>query len=208
MTPAESRHLVDDRLIDLFFSAPLPEDAGDADWQHLDGCSACEARYERLAAFLSGVADQALLDADEVFSAARLENQRAHILHRLEAAGHPARVIPFPVAPAHSMRARLSTRARRWVVAAAVAGLVVGVTAGRLMLPDRQVNSGRMASARTVVPQAPVQIRVPSGNEGDEAFLARIDRALTGPDVEELRVLDEMTPRMRDASINVMNRYR
>ncbi len=86
----ESRniHLNDDRLMEAYF---LGED--DA---HLQACHGCRQRYDELARSLELVHEDAVRDADAIFTAERLEDQRERVLRRLERQGHTADVLRFP----------------------------------------------------------------------------------------------------------------
>jgi hypothetical protein len=70
-------------------------------------------------------------EADGYFDERALEAQRVRILARLEQAGQRARVLPFPGAGATP---RLGpSHSRRWISAAAAAGLFIGLVTGQLL---------------------------------------------------------------------------
>ncbi len=64
--------------------------------------------------------------------------QQQQILHRLEHLGHAARVLSFPARLMGRRMVRTASRiAPRWAIAAAAAGLFVGVGVGTLIDPER-----------------------------------------------------------------------
>ena len=182
----ESReiHLTDDQLMERYFLA--------ADDAHLKACHGCRARYDEMARSLEHIREDAVLEADAVFTAERLHDQRDRVLRRLERQGHPAEVLRFPNRFGSPRAAhRLLGPARRWVAGAAAAGLVAGVFLGFAV--------DRRASAPTAARRASVAATT-AGNwqpaaAQDEQMLTEIEDALTGPTrrVIELRALDAMT---------------
>ena len=145
MNRLDRQHPTDERLLELYFEeGSAREEEGAADRQHLHGCEACTWRYTALAAPLQQLRQDASSEADEVFTPGRLAAQRAAIRHRLEAGTGSPRVVAFP--GAQPARRRVVHRpAARWMAAAAAAGLLIGVTAGRL------VHFGDRVPAATVV---------------------------------------------------------
>jgi hypothetical protein len=95
--------------------------------------------------------------------------------------------------------------ARRWIAAAAAAGLVVGIAAGQLLDlrdalggPTRPFAEQRPAEAVPTV--ANIQPAVVTSLQSDEAFLSELEDASLSPRVPELAALDAFTPRLRDIS--------
>ena len=190
-------HLSDDQLMETYVLA--------ADDGHLAACSQCRARFDDLARVLEQICEDAAREADSVFSAERLHDQRDRILRRLERQGHPAEVLRFPARSAqHQAARRVFGPARRWIAAAAAAGLAAGLFLGFAM--DHRVNS--RAASRVV--QAPVvaDARVWPASTADarnEQMLMEIEDALIGPrHVLELHALDVMTtpPEILEASLD------
>jgi hypothetical protein len=188
----ESRntHLNDEQLMETYF---LGEENA-----HLEACGGCRVRFDELARALDHVHEDAVRDADAVFTADRLHDQRDRVLRRLERQGHPGDVLRFPSRFGSRRTAhRLLGPARRWVAGAAVAGLVAGVFLGFAV--DRRV-SAPIAAGRVISTAADWQ----SASAQDEQMLTDIEDALTGPSrrVRELRALDEMTiaPELQEAS--------
>jgi hypothetical protein len=196
------RHLDDAALAELWTAAALGEaPAG----EHLDACASCRARYTAFAAWLDTLRDDAVGEADEAFPAEKLAAQQAHISRRLEAMERPARVIAFPrfarpIGAHHS-------NARRWIAAAAVAGLVIGLAGGQML--DLRHRSGRTQA--TLTPPSAVGTvsdaraangagYVPVRLSSDEAVLMDIstESAAYAHMPEPLQALDGLTPRARD----------
>ena len=209
-------HPADDRLIALYFGdGEALADDGLAVRQHLHGCEACTWRYTELTAPLERLRLDAASEADEVFTPARLGAQRERILARLDEASQGSRVIQFPASSARMDRSLVRRPVVRWVAAAAAAGLLVGVMAGRLL----EFGSGRVVPTSPVVATerattAPVPrfvSDVPAEtalSDGDEAILSEIDRAVFRQRIAELSALDELTPRLRQADAVMVSAIR
>jgi hypothetical protein len=199
LAPYRGGHLSDDELIArrLERDAWLPSPGGD----HLDTCGTCRARVEGLQRWLDEAADDARREADEVFTTARLDEQKARILARLDQ-GAQARVLPFPPVPDQAISRRVAVR---WISAAAAAGLLIGFSAPRLtrFLPQREARIELVSSAadgRT----RPAGVDAgfgPAAGTNEEAFLIELDAALEGPAIQELSAIDALTPRVREISI-------
>jgi len=206
----ERHHPTDERLVALYFETDSQgTEEGRPVRQHLHGCEACTWRYAELTAPLQQLRRDAASEADEVFTTGRLAAQRASILSRLENGEANRRLIAFP--GARSAQVPLIRRpAARWMAAAAAAGLIVGVTAGRLM-HDAGISptitarveapaAPRLLSAdpNTPVSDGPVSIL---GFDGEEIFLLQVESAVKSPRVDELYALDELTPHPREALV-------
>jgi anti-sigma factor RsiW len=201
-------HPADDRLIALYFGE---EEVGADDWravrQHLHGCETCTWRYTELTAPLERLRQDAAGEADEVFTQARLDAQRTKILDRLDEAAHGSRVIPFPAATSRLDRSVVRRPIVRWVAAAAAAGLLIGVMAGRLL----ETGAGRAVPATPVVRTAKTGLAAPGlasdsptatlTAELDEAVLSEIDQAVYSQRIAALSALDQMTPHVRQEVI-------
>jgi hypothetical protein len=135
-------------------------------------------------------------EADAQFDERALEAQRHRILHRIEQAGQRARVLPFPTTSAPLRPA--AAVSRRWISAAAAAGLFIGLGTGQLLhvMPgDAWVNRDPVrpaASASTgrsgIVPALAI-----SSADADDALLDAIDVAVSTRGASELRALDDLT---------------
>lgn len=194
-------HLSDDQMMEAYVLA--------ADDRHLAECRQCQDRFDGLARALEQIREDAAREADTVFTAERLHDQRDRILRRLERQGHPAEVLLFPARSAHHQTVgRVFGPARRWMAAAAAAGLAAGLFLGFAM--DRRVTSRAASLAASRIVQAPVvaDARVRSASTADarnEQMLMEIEDALIGPrHVLELRALDVMTtpPEILEASLD------
>lgn len=189
------RHLGDEELLALIESA-----TSDA---HLESCQRCAVRHAELLCVIADL-DVVHAEADAVFDEERLLHQRTHILRRLEKNHGPARVLPFPAAAESVGGIRVFASAgRRWVAAAAIAGLVVGIFSGRLLthrsdqatsdgLPQAYSASVRRAMSRPVV--VPAELRT---NGRDEMLLEEVESAVAQPRVDELIAIDAITPAAR-----------
>ena len=115
---------------------------------HVRTCEVCARRYEQVGWRIEALraADQDACDA--VFTPERLDQQRNQILRRLEHLGRQARVLHFPEkAPRHLSLPHRSHVWSRWVAAAAVAGLLIGVSLGSFIdLRPTMLIPGRVAS--------------------------------------------------------------
>lgn len=189
------RHLADEDLLALVERA-----TSDA---HLDGCERCAVRHSELLCIIADL-DVLHAEADGVFDEERLLHQRTHILRRLEKNHGPARVLPFPAAAEGGGAIRvLASAGRRWVAAAAIAGLVVGIFSGRLLThrtdeasPDalREFYDASVRRSVTRTPIVPAELRT-SGR--DEVLLEEVESALARPRVQELTAIDAITPAAR-----------
>jgi hypothetical protein len=131
----------------------------------------------------------ACAEADAHFDDRTLETQRHKILARLAHAGHPARVIRFPKAPAGDFATPNVNR--RWISVAAAAGLLIGILGGQFVhvVPHP---SQRLAPAQTS--NAPSRLGfIQTAAVVDDGLLGEIDDALQLRSAAELRVLDELT---------------
>ena len=182
----KTSHLTDERLIELCVGGTP---AGD---RHLAHCPGCRERCAELTMLLGEVTDVAAAEADAQFPAERLARQQARIIQRIEQDGRPGRLISFPAGQPHVPLLVRSRPASRWVAAAAVAGLVVGLVTGQL-LPVGQTAS---PAPRMVANEsgAGIALRAVSTSLSDDEFLGQVEAAgSAGP--AALRPLDDMTPR-------------
>jgi hypothetical protein len=229
-----ARHLRDDRLFDCYVAERGGDTLDPRTAEHLADCADCRARYVDLSSFMGGLRTEADAEIDAAFSPEDLRAQQQRIANRIEHLGHAARVISFPAhqpAGQAGLGARVASLAPRWIAAAAVAGLIVGVGVGsffqsgvrvsRLRLPALGALGTTPAPASTTAPSPrpeaaadPVNAAntsapgVPAGpgvNDNDE-FLSELELALDRPRTHELLALDELTPRVRE--LPVSNRIR
>jgi hypothetical protein len=182
-----SPHLSDDQLIEAYVLA--------GDDAHLAVCRQCKARFDNLVRALQQVREDAIREADSIFTSEHLSEQRDRILRRLERHGHPAEVVMFPHRAASQAGVqRVLGPARRWVAGAAAAGLAAGLFLGYAL--DRRAHYADIddvvqqsaSRATTAVWKAPV-----INDARDDEFLIEIEDALMGSRAVELRAIDAMT---------------
>lgn len=193
------RHADDDRLLEAYFG---DGDGPVAPPSTVAACPVCRDRYARLARALDATRHDAAADA-AVFTPERLAHQREQIARRLDIALRPSRILRFPA----SGRTAPSSEhhARRWVAAAAAAGLFIGLVVGQVMDIGSRLNDAEVATrsaARTAPPSAVAALRTADWTaEPDEALLVEIDAALVAPRMPELRPLDHFTPRITEVAL-------
>ena len=201
-----SPHLDDAAFADVF-AARLSAGVGESDRsaeRHLRTCSECRVRYEIFTAWLETVGAEARAEADEAFSAERLANQQAQVLRRIEALEHPAKVIAFP---RFTGPVSIQPSGRRWIAAAAAAGLIVGIGLGQVLefggaVPIRQPDTfseRQIARGNLPVGDAGRRGVQPASTASDEVFLYDVELASSQARVpESLQYLHAVTPSSRD----------
>jgi hypothetical protein len=200
-----NRHLDETAFADLFaarLTLGSPESVRPAE-AHLRACPECHTRYAEFAAWLEAIGVDARAEAEEVFSAERLANQQAQISRRLEALEHPAKVIAFPRF-ARPVSVQPHGR-RRWIAAAAAAGLIAGVGLGQLLdfgaaSRVRQSETAQRQIARSSAPESTrVAAKPASSPDSDEILLNDVELTSTQVRVpESLQYLNAITPISRD----------
>jgi hypothetical protein len=195
-----TRHVSDADLTAVWTDTRLGESTQTAAGSHVRECAACRARLAALAGWLDGMRIDARQEADEAFSPERLAAQQTQILRRLEATGRPARVLAFPRFT--KVISSANTGRHRWIGAAAVAGLLVGIGLGQTLHFERQATQSAKGSqppaeisrAATTPERMTIQ---PISLTSDEDFL--YDREPASVRVPEpLRSLNEITPSARE----------
>ena len=190
-------HLDDAAFAELWTNA-LADGNPPAEHDHLRDCAECRLRFTSFSNWIDGLRIDGVGEAEEALSAERLASQQAQIFRRLGAAERPARVIAFPKFPAGAMR---PTPVRRWIAAAAAAGLLTGVGIGQ-MLNLRSGSGPSTFPADRISEAAPRQTPgvIQAGaliNDYDAAALAELEEPAT-PRYEALRAFDTFTPRAAD----------
>ena len=144
-------------------------------------------RYELTKAVFAAVAEH-------------LEAQRASIARRIEHLGHAARVISFP-GRAAEIPAAAPTRRRssRWIVAAAVAGLFVGLILGTLSNVNQSAPPVEVAVSAPA-PDEPLAVRAPVD---DDTFLRELELASIRQRARAISPLDAFTPTVREVTTEV-----
>jgi hypothetical protein len=178
-------------------------DASDeAPLRHLAHCPACEARYQTLTAAFDETREAAMADAEAACTPDRMERQRERILRRIDALQSGPRVLPFPAAGQSGHAAPQPRVFRRWVAAAAVAGLLVGLGAGRMVFKSGSGEGTTADAGRQIAPAAtPASARqVPTmralnvePGPSDDQFLSEIELATAAPRTRELRAIYAFT---------------
>lgn len=189
-----SAHLTDDQLMEIYVLA--------GENRHLGECRQCTARFEELVHSLEQIREDALREADSVFTAERLHEQHSRIMRRLARHGHPAEVLAFPQRTASQPAVhRVLGPARRWVAGAAAAGLAAGMFLGFAM--DRRTHYAMLErETPQSVSAATATWKVPVETARDDQFFTEIEDALMGSRAIELRAIDTMTTpvEIREAS--------
>lgn len=163
--------------------------ADDRTAAHLVACTRCRHEHDRVMKALVADRRAAHDAAADAMATVDFDRQRAAIAQRIARLGAVARVLPFPGASGPVVADGVVAH-RRWVMAAAVAGLVLGMVVGRLpgtgfgRATDRVDDAGRVAS---------VEAR-PTDLAGDDPLLLDVDEVLTRQTRPEFGALDELTP--------------
>lgn len=179
---------------------------------HLEHCAACSRRYAELALVFADARTAVDEQTDEWSSPELLERQYTHILKRLAAGQGPGRVLRFPRRGLTVVRRR--DVARKWTAAAAAAGLLVGLLAGRWTRLDPRPDGIGHVTVRPqlgprpqLVDDGPPEGLFPGAAQSrailinDEAFLDELDAAIQGPRVAPLMVLDDLTPAIHEVAL-------
>ena len=155
---------------------------------HLESCARCRRQRERLAVRLEATRVAARAAADAAFTPAALDRQRQSIMERIGKLGAAARVLPFPAGPAATSRPAVPAADRRWVLAAAAAGIILGIGVGRLPSgptpsPPREAVAPRVATVEPVLDP-----------RRDDRLLSDVEELLTRETRPEFEALDGLTP--------------
>jgi hypothetical protein len=170
--------------------------------RHVSGCAHCAARYDAICCDLDGAAMASAEKADAAFTPERLMLQRERILRRLDSQG--AKVLAFPAADVAGGSPSSSRPMLRWVAAAAAAGLLVGLLAGRMFDvggdPTPTLASRQGAVTRSIGPtEGQVRTAALARIAGNDVFMSEVDSALSAPRTPELEAIDAMTLRVQVA---------
>lgn len=198
---SRAHHLEEERLFEGYLTVRGGEPMDPPVAEHLADCPACAARYDELASFMDGLRRESETEADAVFTPERLRQQQQQIERRIALAGRSARVISFPERGGHArISASVTHAASRWALAAAAAGLFVGVAVGASYeLRAHGTSASRLAeSARPRL--APIGTRGTAAADvaSDDAFLSDLEAALERPHTRELQAFDAFTPHVRE----------
>lgn len=156
---------------------------------HLESCGRCRRQRERLAAQLEATRLAAVAAADAAFTPAALDRQRQSIMERIGKLGAAARVLPFPAAPPAAPRPAAPAADRRWVLAAAAAGIILGIGVGRLPSgPDTSSPAPAAVAPRAATAEPAIDPR------RDDRLLSDVEELLTRETRPEFEALDGLTP--------------
>ena len=192
-----SPHLHDERLLTCYVAERGGERVDPPLAEHLAECADCNARYDGLVRFLDDLRTDADTALDTLFPAERLDAQRLAIARRLEHLGQAARVISFPARPAENpVSVSGSRQTARWVAAAAVAGLFVGLVLGAFSNIGAPVGPVEVAVSQPV-PTDPLSVRLPLD---EETFLRELELARGRQRTRALMPLDAFTPSIREVN--------
>jgi hypothetical protein len=185
-------HLSDNRLTECCLTGRLAA----PDERHLAQCARCRERHMAVTQMLADVSLAANVEADKHFTDDRLAKQRARILHRIDQDSRGGRVLAFPAggAPTASLRTR---PAMRWLVGAAVAGLVIGLLAGHLPYDFRGAVETPPQNAIGLDAET---LQAVSTTLSDDELLGLIDRVIDGTSGSTLQPLDDLTPQVAEAA--------
>jgi hypothetical protein len=179
-------HLDETTLRALAFDPGVTSEAAAA---HLSDCARCQSRAAAAERALDGLRADAHAAADAAFSAADLDRQQRAIAARIARTHRAARVLPFP---GHDVALTARPADRRWLAAAAAAGLVLGALAGQLPHLGNGVPADEAAGAAGAAP-AVVAARVET-RPLEDTLLSEVEAALDTEARPELRALDALTP--------------
>ena len=203
-------HLEEERLFDSYLAVRGGQILDPPVAEHLTDCDACGERYAELTQFMESLNAEARVEADAIFTPERLRVQRQQITRKLEHLGHPARVITFPGRAARPYVGSSASRpGRRWIAAAAAAGLFVGVGTGFFF--DWERAPGRRTGgvmARQTVLTAPagrvageIEFARPDPSDEIRAFLTELELAGEKPRIQVLSAVDALTPHVREINL-------
>jgi hypothetical protein len=205
-------HLQDDALVECYYAARRGETVDPPSAEHLADCGDCARRYSEVGAFLTGLSHDADADIDALFPPERLRAQQQDITRRLTLVGRAARVISFPGRVASAVTARPRTPTSRlvvrWVAAAAVAGLFVGIAASSMFYSLPRANVAREARRSGVTSSSRQGSTLPSRLspagvqqavvDMDDMFMSDLESVLDRPHTSELVAFDALTPHVRE----------
>ena len=207
MLKRHMKHLTDDQLLEAFVEPTGLDGCARAKADaHTSGCHWCAQRLADLETFLETLSGQAELSFGTTFSDKYLAVQREHIMRRLELAvgcRPAARILRFPAIARPVLATVHSTR--RWLGAAAAAGLLVGIIIGQLVHwhPGPAIGIPQTVAPASSANRAPVAVGVSASSIADEEFIHELELVLSSLQVAGLVALDEITPRIHEVSINI-----
>lgn len=136
----------------------------------------------------------ACAEADSHFDDRALDAQRHKILEKLAHLGHQAKVIRFPTAAATD--ATSVEVNRRWITAAAAAGLIIGLLGGQVvhLFPQNRPLSPMATSIAPSAPPPALPVYKPvTASVADDGLLGEIELVMQARTANELRAFDAFT---------------
>ena len=195
-----TRHLKDDELLELLVQKgselnSTGRSSNPSAQAHVSHCAVCASRSASVEAFLRGLEEASDIAFEETFSVERQTTQKERLLRRLRRLVEPGelgRVLMFPAMSWPTVTK--SRRARKWLVGAMAASLLIGIAIGQFIYsyPNRSLIGGDETFAFPIATA-----------ESNDAFMDRLELVLSSPQVPELSPLDEITPRVREVAVNV-----
>lgn len=193
----QTSHLDDAVFAELWTNA-LADGTAPAGHPHLQACAECRVRFASFSAWMNDLRTDAADEAHAALPPERLAAQQAQIFRRLEAAERPARVIAFPHFRSGGMR---PSPVRRWIAAAAAAGLIIGIGLGQVV-NLRQIGGSPSSGpverrAEAPAPRGPVAVPALAVLNEEDTVLEELE-AYAMPRYEALRAYETFTPRAAD----------
>jgi hypothetical protein len=196
-------HLPERRLVDHYMAQRCGEIFDPPVAEHLADCAACAARYAELSRGLDEVRAAGDMQVDAIFTAERLQAQQVQVARKLEHVRHAAQIISFPGRQAgRRIAAHASRVASRWVAAAAVAGVLIGLGLGAFYDSSAKFASTRLGVRHSAnLSPAPGSIAPASSFAAEEAFLSEVELAVDQPYTSELAAFDALTPYVQEVAV-------
>jgi hypothetical protein len=197
-------HLSEDALVEAWYTGDHPS--------HLDACALCAERALEVSRWLAHTRDLGISESDAAFPAERLAAQQAQILRRLEQLDRPSKLLSFPrtvaAAPSAGELTTIDRRvSSRWIAAAAAAGLVLGVMAGRISLWQPAPQTARVTAAPAPAAPAPLTPSpVADPVRVDRSVDMLLDSEVTQPQLHSLSAIDTLTPQVTVARASTRRR--
>ena len=206
-----ARHLQESGLFECYLAEQGGEPLEPPAAEHLIDCAECRDRYGDLRRFMDGLRTEADSELDEVFPPERQRAQQQNVARRIAQLGHHARVISFPGRwPGQPLPAAGPRVAHHWIGVAAAAGLFIGVGLGTVYYSQAPTRGRHTVASRSVAEPAdtPAPSAVPTQapqlvSDVNEQFLSELELALERPHTRELVALDELTPHVREARVQL-----